>query len=85
MLTNNLKKGALVRLHNGWEAEIFDNKKGNIRLAKVYGIETELGSVYAHDIEGTIASIGTGSPIIEKIELTNKQVDCAALNTALFG
>jgi hypothetical protein len=48
--TNDLKKGAIVRLRNGWLAEIADNKKGNIRLAKVYGIETEYGSVYAHDI-----------------------------------
>ena len=51
MNTNDLKKGDLVRLRNGWIAEIYDNKKGNIRMAKVYGIETEIGSVYAHDIE----------------------------------
>jgi hypothetical protein len=30
---------------------VYDNKKGNIRLAKVYGFETEIGSVYAHDIK----------------------------------
>ena len=51
MNTNDLKKGDLVRLRNGWIAEIYDNKKGNIRMAKVYGIETEIGSVYSHDIE----------------------------------
>lgn len=85
MLTNNLKKGALVRLHNGWEAEIYDNKKGNIRLAKVYGTYTEIGSIYSHDIEGTISAIGVNSQIIEKVELTDKQADCAAMNVALFG
>lgn len=51
MNTNELKKGDLIRLRNGWIAEIADNKKGNIRMAKVYGHYTETGSVYAHDIE----------------------------------
>lgn len=50
MLTNNLKKGAVVKLRNGWEARIEDNKKGNVRMATVYGYETEMGSIYAHDI-----------------------------------
>ncbi len=50
MKTNDLKKGDRVRLANGWEAEIMDNLKGNIRLAKVYGFETEIGSIYSHDI-----------------------------------
>ena len=30
---------------------MMDNKKGNIRLAKVYGIYTEIGSIYATDID----------------------------------
>ena len=50
MLTNDIKKGTRIRLRNGWEAEMADNKKGNIRLAKVFGLYTELGSVYAWDI-----------------------------------
>jgi len=52
--TNELKKGTRIFLRNGWEAEILDNLKGNTRLAKVYGFETEIGSVYAHDIVGAI-------------------------------
>lgn len=48
--TNDLKKGTRVQLRNGWEAEIYDNKKGDIRMAKVYGDYTEIGSVYSHDI-----------------------------------
>ena len=51
MTTNELKKGARVILENGWFAEIYDNKKGGTRLAKVYGFATEIGSVYSHDIE----------------------------------
>jgi hypothetical protein len=50
MKTNDLKRGSLVKLRNGWEAEIADNMKGNTRLATVYGDYTETGSVYSHDI-----------------------------------
>jgi len=55
MKTNDLKKGARVRLAGtGWEADIWDNKKGNTRVALVYGWETEAGSVYSHDIEAVL-------------------------------
>jgi hypothetical protein len=50
MKTNDLKKGTAIILANGWRAEIADNMRGNRRKAKVYGIETETGSVYSHDI-----------------------------------
>ena len=48
--TNEIKKGERIRLRNGWEADMADNAKGNTRMAKVYGYETEIGSVYSHDI-----------------------------------
>lgn len=48
--TKDLKKGTRVMLDNGFEADLFDNKTGKTRLAKVYGIVTEIGSVYTHDI-----------------------------------
>jgi nitrogen fixation protein len=50
MLTNELRKGDNVELQNGWKARIEDNQKGNIRLCTVYGLFTEMGSVYSHDI-----------------------------------
>ena len=50
--TNEIKKGARIKLANGWEADMADNAKGNTRMAKVYGFETEIGSVYSHDIVG---------------------------------
>lgn len=50
MKTNDLKKGTAIILRNTWRAEISDNRKGNIRQAKVYGVYTEIGSVYSHDI-----------------------------------
>ena len=47
---NDIKKGDLGYLKNGWKFEMMYNKKGNIRMAKVHGIETEIGSIYAHEI-----------------------------------
>ena len=51
MLTNDIKKGMRIKLRNGFDATMQDNKKGNIRLAEVDGyFGKELGSVYSHDI-----------------------------------
>lgn len=55
MKTNELKKGTRVRLEDGCEAELKDNLKGNIRLAMVFGLFHELGSIYSHDIVGYYA------------------------------
>jgi len=52
--TNDLKKGAKVVLRNGWHAIIADNLRGNTRVATVYGFETEMGSVYSHDMQYVI-------------------------------
>ena len=52
MKTNEIKKGARILLRNGWEAIMADNMKGNIRVAQVFGYETETGSIYSHDIAG---------------------------------
>ena len=68
MLTNDIKKGTRIRLRNGWEAEMADNKKGNIRLAKVFGLYTELGSEYAWDI----VQAQMGEEWVD-VELTPKQ------------
>jgi hypothetical protein len=78
MKTNDLKKGDTVFLKNGWKAEIMDNKKGNIRFAKVYGNYTELGSVYAWDIKEALK----GSETV-KIELTESQIK-ARINATFF-
>lgn len=49
--TYDLRKGAMVRLANGWYATIEDNLIGRTtRLATVKGYVTEMGEVYAHDI-----------------------------------
>lgn len=63
MKTNELKKGQRVKLRNGWEADMADNTKGNTRYAKVYGCETEIGSVYSHDIAFYRSPAGVWEPV----------------------
>ena len=50
MRTNDIKKGQKIKLHNGWFGVMYDNKKGNIRMAEVNGFHKEIGSIYAWDI-----------------------------------
>jgi hypothetical protein len=47
---NDLKKGAEVILKNSWKARLEDSKKGQTRMATVFGFCTEMGSAYATDI-----------------------------------
>ncbi len=58
MLTNDLKKGARVKLRNGWMATVMDNARGNTRMCEVEGLYTETGSVYSHDIAMYYPPIG---------------------------
>ena len=50
MKTNDIKKGMRIQLKNGWFGTMKDNKKGNIRMAEIEGFFTEIGSIYADDI-----------------------------------
>jgi len=50
MYTNDLKSGTRILLRNGDSATLKDNKKGNIRMAEVEGLFTEIGSIYSYDI-----------------------------------
>lgn len=47
---NELKKGTEVILNNSWRARLEDSKKGQTRMATVFGFVTEMGSIYATDI-----------------------------------
>ena len=80
MTTNDLKKGTMVKLRNGWKAKLEDNKKGNTRVATVYGFETEIGSVYAHDI--MTAKIDGKTVAIEH---TPAQLKCKNFSDSFFG
>lgn len=73
MTTNELRKGTMVTLRNGWTARIEDNKKGNIRLATVFGTYTEMGSIYATDI---VTAQVNGETV--RIVHTAKQLDAQA-------
>jgi len=61
--TNDLKKGDMVMQVNGWKARIEDNMRGNTRLATVYGLFTEMGSIYCHDIQCRLNPDGTFTSI----------------------
>ena len=50
MKTNDIKKGMVVELNNGWFGIMADNMRGNIRMVDVDGMYREMGSVYSHDI-----------------------------------
>ena len=50
MKTNDIKKGMVVELRNGWFGIMADNMKGNTRMVDVNGLYREIGSVYSHDI-----------------------------------
>lgn len=70
MQTNSIKKGTRIKLHNGWFGVMFDNKKGNIRMAEVDGFHKEIGSIYAWDISH---AYDQDSDQWVEIELTDKQ------------
>lgn len=80
LTTNELKKSTRVKLANGWEARIEDNRKGNVRMATVFGTYEEMGSIYSHDIIAAFID-NMWVPITQ----SEKQQSCKKLNDALFG
>jgi len=77
MLQNDMKKGQMGVLKNGWRFRIEDNKKGNIRLATVYGFETEMGSIYTHDI-ASLEVDGKSEPLEQTLA---QQIKSAKIQT----
>ena len=78
MLANDMKKGLTGTLINGWEFRIEDNKKGNIRLATVWGFEVEMGSIYVWDIKTVNGPFG-----LDRIELSKSQIRSKQLVNAM--
>jgi hypothetical protein len=70
-VTNELKSGDRIRQRNGWEAVIKDNMRGIRRMAEVYGLYTETGSIYSHDITEAFIN-GVWQPI----QHTEEQLKC---------
>ena len=79
IITNELKKGDMVRLRNGFKARVEDNKRGNIRLCTVFGDFTEIGSVYSHNIMVKLNDGGYDVPVLH----TPKQLECKALCSSM--
>lgn len=77
--SNDLKKGTKILLKSGWAAVLYDNKKGNIRLAEVDGIFKELGSIYSHDIDQAFIN-NAWHPVTH----TKKQKDLNTLINAIL-
>lgn len=78
--TADIKKGTTILLNNGWYGTMMDNKKGVTRFAEVEGFETEVGSIYAHDIAAAFINDQWTS-----VEYTQKELDCKAMNESIFG
>ena len=78
--TADIKKGTTILLSNGWYGTMLDNKKGVTRFAEVEGFETEMGSIYAHNISAAFIDDQWVS-----VEYTQKELDCKAMNEAIFG
>jgi len=80
MKVDDLKKGTRILQANGWEADLLDSKKGTTRLAKVYGIYTECGSIYAHNI---VKYKDTDGYWKSDVEYSKSQLDCKQLNDSM--
>jgi hypothetical protein len=51
--SNDVKKGTVLRLTGGREAEMYDNMRGGLRMVRVLGVNgyfDEIGSVYVSEI-----------------------------------
>lgn len=82
MKTNEIKKGMVVKLRNGWYGIMADNMRGNTRMVDVDGMFREIGSVYSHDIvrvwpntEITLESAPQHLYHSEAIEHTKSQIN----------
>lgn len=79
MQSNQIKKGDLLLLKNGWKAVMFDNKKGNIRMAEVDGLYKEIGSIYVWDID----CVKVGTEWVS-VDLTERQIKAQQIVSRIF-
>ena len=62
-------------MRNGWMGTMYDNMRGDTRMVRVEGFETEIGSVYSHDIKYVFDVLGNRAPI----EYTKNQLELREL------
>lgn len=79
--TNDLKTGTRIRLRNGWNGTLKDNKKGNTRIAEVEGFCKVTGSIYSHDIVSWFSPIENSW---QPVEHTKAQLDFMKMVNDLF-
>ena len=76
MLANDMKRGTMGILRNGFKFRILDNKNGMIRRATVYGaahgFSDEMGTIYIHDI--ALVTEHNGLRERDAIDLTASQI-----------
>jgi len=89
MLQNDMKKGQTGMLKSGIRFRLEDNKKGNIRMATVYGAEvglfTEMGSIYTSDIATVDMPDGTTQPLEQTPAQAKKSAKSQDLMRQIFG
>lgn len=73
MKTSEIKKGTRVILRNGFEAKTLESARKTTCLCEVYGIVTEAGSVYSHDIVGYQNEEGNWC---SDVEYSKSQMSC---------
>ena len=81
MLTKDIKKGTMVMLRNGWKAKTLGSARNTSCFCEVYGLYTECGSVYSHDIVGV--QIDDGSWVVQ-IEYSKGQIKCREMANKFF-
>ena len=85
MYQNDMKKGQTGRMKNGWDFRIEDNKKGNVRMATVYGDYTEIGSIYTSDIAWLDMPDGSTEGMQQTATQAKKSQRSQTLMHELFG
>lgn len=82
VLIENVRKNDRVQLKNGWYATVLDNKgAASVRLCKVEGLYTDIGSVYATDIDRVQTNASTDE--WSKVTHTANQIKAAKMRFTL--
>jgi len=89
MLQNDMKKGQTGRTKDGVRFRIEDNKKGNIRMATVYGTDVglfdEMGSIYTSDIATVDLPNGASEPLEQTTAQAKRSAKTQDLMRQVFG
>jgi hypothetical protein len=89
MFQNDMKKGQTGMLKSGIRFRIEDNKKGNIRMATVYGAEvglfTEMGILDTSHIATVDMPDGTTQPLEQTLAQAKKSAKTPDLMRQVFG